>query len=131
MDKERRDYPDIAPVNRDTARYARAVRVGDWLLIAGCTAGGTPAQNGSMAEQVRATLERIKRIIEREGGAMTDAVRFTTYVTSIEAWRAGGEAINAAFTEYFGDQYPANSLIGTTELAMPEMLVEIEATVAL
>ena len=63
MEKSYHMYEDIAPV---MANYSRAVRAGDFFFITGTTAGGSDAAQGDMAAQLRETLDRIRRILERE-----------------------------------------------------------------
>ena len=87
MEKSYHMYEDIAPV---MANYSRAVRVGDFFFITGTTAGGSAAAQGDMAAQLRETLDRIRRILEREGLSITDVVKFNTYVTSISEWQEHG-----------------------------------------
>ena len=119
------NYPDIAPA---IANYSRAARAGDLFFIAGTTAGGTAAEHADLPAQVRETLDRLRRILEREGQSLADVVRLVTYVTSIAEWRAHGADLNAVFQEFFHGSYPPNTLIGIAELAEPTMKVEIEAT---
>ena len=124
MEKIRKNYPDIAPSG---PTFSRGVRVGDLLFIAGCTARGTEAQGGPLMEQLRVTLDRIARIVAEEGGAPSDIVKITTFVTSIAGWRAHGEEQQALFAEYFRGEYPANTLVEITALAEDGLDVEIEA----
>lgn len=124
MEKIRKNYPDIAPSG---PTFSRGVRVGNLLFIAGCTARGTDAQGAGMMDQLRVTLDRIVRIVAEEGGAPSDIVKITTYVTSIPAWRDAGEQQTALFTEYFQGDYPANTLVEIAALAEPGLDVEIEA----
>ena len=124
MDKIRNNYPDIAPSG---STFSRGVRVGNLLFIAGCTARGTDAQGQSMSDQLRVTLDRIKRIVEEEGGTASDIVKITTYVTSIPAWRDIREDQEAQFTECFQGDYPANTLVEITALAEDGLDLEIEA----
>ena len=124
MEKIRKNYPDIAPSG---ATFSRGVRVGDLLFIAGCTARGTDAQGQSMSDQLRVTLDRIARIVREEGGAPSDIVKITTYVTSIAAWRDMGADQEAQFAECFQGEYPANTLVEITALAEDGLDVEIEA----
>ncbi|MYC33272.1 MAG: RidA family protein [Chloroflexi bacterium] len=124
MEKIRNNYPDIAPAG---STFSRGVRVGNLLFIAGCTARGTDAQGGSMSEQLRVTLDRIAGIVRAEGGAPSDIVKITTFVTSIPAWREIREDQEAQFTECFQGEYPANTLVEITALAEDGLDVEIEA----
>ena len=80
-----------------------------------------------MSDQLRVTLDRIKRIVEEEGGAASDIVKITTYVTSIPAWRDIREDQEAQFAECFQGDYPANTLVEITALAEDGLDLEIEA----
>lgn len=124
MEKIRKNYPDIAPSG---PTYSRGVRVGNLLFISGCTARGTEAQGKAAMEQLRVTLDRIARILKEEGGATSDIVKITTFVTSISDWRTHQEEQEALFAEYFQDEYPANTLVEITALAEDGLDVEIEA----
>ena len=124
MDKIRHDYPDIAPSG---PTYSRAVRTGNLLFIAGCTARGTDSQGEPLIERLRVTLDRITRIVAAEGGSPGDIVKITTYVTSIDDWRASATEQQSIFQEYFQGEYPANTLVEITALAEPGLDVEIEA----
>jgi 2-iminobutanoate/2-iminopropanoate deaminase len=128
MEKKRRDYADIAPAGPN---YVRAIRAGDWLFISGCTARGTDAQGGQPVEQLKATLERIVRIVVAEGGAPEDIVKFTTYVTSISDWYPVSAEQQAEFDRRFGGKNPTNTLVEITALAQPGLDIEIEATALL
>ena len=124
MEKVRKNYPDIAPAG---PTYNRSVRVGNLLFISGCTARGTEAQGKAAMEQLRVTLDRIARIMKEEGGATSDIVKITTFVTSIADWRAHQTEQEALFAEYFQGDYPANTLVEITALAEDGLDVEIEA----
>ena len=84
MEKIRRDYPDIAPAG---PTFTRGIRCGDMLFVSGCTARGTPAQEGPLMDQLRVTLERVTGVVGVEGGGPGDIVKITTFVTSIADWQ--------------------------------------------
>lgn len=121
MDKEFKNYPDIAPT---MGAYSRATKVGNMFFMAGCTAGDSTAP---LPDQVRVTLERIKGVLEAEGQSMADIVKLTTFVTDVKEWAEHSEANNATYKEFFNGQYPPNTMIGCAALALPSMKVEIEA----
>ena len=125
MDKEYKQYPDIAPV---AANYSRAVKAGDLFFIAGCTAGGSPAEQESLPNQLRETLGRIKAILEQEGRSMSDVVKLTSFVTDVNEWAEHRDENNAIFLEMFQGKYPANTLIGCAALIRPTLKIEIETT---
>ncbi len=57
---------------------------------------------------------------EAEVGSPGDIVKITTYVTSINDWRASALEQQSMFNEYFKGEYPANALVEVTALAEPE-----------
>ena len=124
MEKIRRNYPDIAPSG---PTFSRAVRAGNLLFVAGCTARGTDAQGKGLMEQLRVTLDRIIRIVAAEGGNPGDIVKITIFVTSIPDWNAHNDENQALFQEFFKGEYPANTLVEIGALAEPGLDVEIEA----
>ena len=81
--------------------------------------------------QLRITLDRITRIVPEEGGRPGDIAKITTFVTSIMDWLDDAREQRALFTEFFKDEYPANTLAVITALAQPGLDVEIEAIVPL
>lgn len=128
IEKQRREYPDIAPAG---STYARAVKAGNTLYISGCTARGTDAQGGPPLEQLRVTLDRVTRIVAAEGGEPRDIVKITTFVTNISDWFPISAEHQAIFDGHFKGQNPANSLLEITALAEPGLDIEIEAIVVL
>ena len=121
MDKEFKNYPDIAP---EMGSYSSATKVGNTFYMAGCTAGDSTAP---LPNQVRMALEKIKGVMEAEGQSIFDIVKLTTFVTDVSEWAANGDAINAVFEDIFQGKYPPNTMIGCAALALPNMKVEIEA----
>ena len=124
MEKIRRNHPDIAPSG---PTFSRAVRAGNLLFVAGCTARGSDAQGKGLMEQLRVTLDRIIRIVAAEGGNPGDIVKITTFVTSVPDWNAHNDENQALFQEFFKGEYPANTLVEIGALAEPGLDVEIEA----
>ena len=80
-----------------------------------------------MYEQAKATLTKIKHLIEEAGGRMDDIVKVNIFVTDIkrreEVWRAR--------REFFTGDFPVSTLVEVSALATPELLVEIEAVAIL
>jgi enamine deaminase RidA (YjgF/YER057c/UK114 family) len=106
------------------AGYARAVRVGDRILVSGTTATGPDGTvaAGDAAGQARFVLDKIERAIEALGGRLRDVVRTRVYVRRPEDW----EAVARVHGERFGAIRPANTLVQAGLVGDP-YLVEIEA----
>ena len=106
------------------AGYARAVRVGDRILVSGTTATGPDGVVGAgdPAAQARCILDKIEAAISQLGGTLRDVVRTRVYVRNIDDW----EAVARVHGERFGVIRPANTLV-QAQLVGAEYLVEIEA----
>jgi enamine deaminase RidA (YjgF/YER057c/UK114 family) len=106
------------------AGYARAVRVGDRILVSGTTAtgpdGGVVGEDA--ASQTRFVIDRIEAAIQQLGGSLRDVVRTRVFVRRIDDW----EAVARVHGERFGAIRPANTLVEAA-LVGAAHLVEIEA----
>ena len=127
MPLERKQY-DFAPAG---PTYSRSVKAGNMLFISGCTARGTDSQGKSMMQQLDVTLGRRVRVAAEEGAGPGSFAKLTVFVTSIADYQADSKTQQKLFAKHFQEQYPANSLIGITELAEPGLDVEVEAVVIL
>jgi enamine deaminase RidA (YjgF/YER057c/UK114 family) len=106
------------------AGYARAVRIGERILVSGTTATGADGQamTGDAAAQARLILDKIERAIRALGGRLGDVVRTRIYVRRLEDW----EPVARVHGERFGAIRPANTLVQAGLVGDP-YLVEIEA----
>lgn len=105
--------------------YARAVRVGSRIAVAGTTAtddAGQVVGAGDAGAQTRFILERVEAALTQCGGSLADVVRTRMYVTDITNWEPVGAAHNAVFAEI----RPAATMVEVSRLIDPELLVEIE-----
>ncbi len=95
--------------------YSRAVRVGQWVSVAGTTAaaeGGGAVGGDDIGEQAREALRRIQLALEQVGARLEDVVRTRMFVTDIGRW----EEVGRAHGEVFADIRPATSMVEVKKL---------------
>ena len=95
--------PKVAEAKGLRARIARAT----YVLNPTGTARSESQEAGSSADEAEGSLPRV-------------IVKITTYVTSINDWRASALEQQPLINEYFKGEYPANTLVEITALAEPE-----------
>jgi enamine deaminase RidA (YjgF/YER057c/UK114 family) len=105
--------------------YARVVRAGAQVWVAGCTSVGEDgiARGITPGEQMGYAIANLVRALERVGATAADVVRTRMYTTDITRW----EEIGRAHGEVFAAVRPVTAMIGVAAFIDPRMLVEIEA----
>jgi 2-iminobutanoate/2-iminopropanoate deaminase len=84
----------------------------------------------SVLEQARQAFRNLDTAIKAAGGTLKDIVALRIYVVDYQA--ESGTAVGTALREFFSSQNPpASTWIGVSALAVPEFLIEIEATAVL
>lgn len=81
---------------------------------------------GDLEAQLRASLENVGIALKAGGAGFGDVVCTRVYVVDYTSDYLG--VISSVMSDFFGDNLPANTLIGVQALALPEFLCEIEAT---
>lgn len=117
---------DSGSVWEPLAGYARAMRVGNRILVSGTTAthgAGQLIGPGDAAAQAVYILDKIAASLGALGGSLQDVVRTRVYLQELGDW----QAVSAVHGRYFGDIRPANTLLQVAALVGQGYLVEIEA----
>jgi enamine deaminase RidA (YjgF/YER057c/UK114 family) len=108
------------------AGYSRAVRIGNWVSVAGTTAADEqtrPVAVGDPYGQTIYILRKIERALIAAGASLDDVIRTRIFVVEHDHW----EQVARAHGEIFSQIRPANTLVVVKALIGPEYLVEIEA----
>src|SRR3989337_1077487 len=116
----------ITPSNVHPARgYSHAIKVGNTVYVSGQVGIGADNQvaPGGFEAQARQALENLKQVLEAAGASLKDVVKLNTYVKTVD-FMPGYRDLRRS---YFGDHYPASTLVQVAGLARPEFLIEIEA----
>jgi len=80
-----------------------------------------------LGAQARQALANLKTVLAEAGAGVEDIVRLRTYVVNHNPDCIA--PVGAALAEFYGEVMPAaNTWIGVQALALPDFLIEIEAT---
>ena len=105
--------------------YARAVAVGDWVYVSGCTSvspAGQVQAVGDWAAQTDIAYEAIQWALGQAGATLDDVIRRRTFtVESAQVNRPYGEG-----PAWFANSCPTSMGCRVAGLARPELLVEVE-----
>lgn len=99
------------------------------LLCSGQTsvaADGQPTHEGDMGAQVVQALDNLETVLSEAGFALADVVRLNYFVTDVDAFIQAGEVYGAKLAQ--AGCRPASTLLGVSRLALPPLMVEVEAT---
>ena len=118
-------------MKRPTAQaraYSQAVvsEGGRVVWLAGQVAAIEDASGKSLAGdfdgQVREVFSRLGNTLAEDGGALSDMVTMTVFITDARL----GDRFTELRKAIFGDNFPASALITVAGLARPELLVEVQ-----
>jgi enamine deaminase RidA (YjgF/YER057c/UK114 family) len=107
-------------------RLSPAVRVGDWVLVAGCT-GSSAAAEGPDA-QMRLAYQEAGEVLAAAGASWNDVVSMTSYHVDFRLHIFAMTEIHREFVTK--EPFPAWTAVGVSDLYSPDAIVEI-AVVAL
>lgn len=109
----------------DNFHFSQATRVGDMIWVSGQVGIDAAMKPGKgMEEQARLAFQSLQSVLEAAGATLADVVELTTFHTDLRGdMRAFAKVKDAFFTKH----YPSWTAVGVTQLAMPELLVEIRA----
>lgn len=117
---------------QDQFGFAQAIEVTGSeraLFCAGQTstdADGNPLHAGDMRAQVGQALDNLETVLREAGFDLSHVVRLNTYTTDVDALLASYDLITSRLAG--AGCRPSATLLGVARLAVPEYLVELEAT---
>lgn len=122
------EYINNVPGMAAPTGYSYAVKKsGSPVFIAGQVAidgEGRIVGEGDAAAQVEQVFDNLRRVLAACGGTLRDVVKMNVYVTDPSHRPAIAEARLRHFSP---GEYPASTYVVVSALAVPQLLVEIEA----
>lgn len=113
------------------AGYSNGVltRGGDLLFLAGQTGTDATGKIGNpfdLIQQFQQTLENLRAVVRDAGGEMSDIVKLTLFITDKRAYHVQRGRIGDVYRAYFGDYFPAVTLVEVKSLYDVNAMIEIE-----
>ncbi len=109
--------------------YARGVRVGNLVMVAGTVAadGDGIAQGEGAYEQTVFIIRKIERALNELGATLADVICTTTHLVKFDDF----DEYARAHKEFFDAVRPVNTTVAVSSLVLPELLVEVGAMAVL
>ena len=123
MELQRLSPTGVAP---PAGAYVHGVRAGGLVFVAGQVARdreGRIVGRGDIEAQAAQALDNVQAVLAEAGCTLADVVKVTVFLTDIR----DRERISAVRRRYFGDHLPASTTVEVSKLAMPELMIEIDA----
>ncbi len=77
--------------------------------------------------QAHVTLENIKTVLDNAGASLKDVIKLGIFLTDMKHFPTFVNIL----AEYFPGEKPANTVLGISGLALPGLLIEVEAIAVL
>lgn len=106
--------------------YSPGLRHGDLLYVSGQVPidPATGDRPEAFADQVRLSLENVRRVAAAAGGRIEDAVRVGVYLTDLENF----EEMDRIYRTFFEEPLPART---TIQAGLNAVEIEVDAIIAL
>jgi 2-iminobutanoate/2-iminopropanoate deaminase len=116
------DSDPLAPYH-----ISQAFRVGDLLITSGQAAinnHGELVGVGDFDAQAYQVFRNLAEVLEAGGSSLAQVVKVTIYLTDMSHF----PRIVELRRQHFTPPYPADTIVEVRALALPELMIEIEAT---
>jgi reactive intermediate/imine deaminase len=107
-------------------RISQAFRVGNLVITSGQAAinsHGELVGVGDFAAQAQQVFRNLADVLEAGGSSLAQVVKVTIYLTDMSHFPDVVELRR----QYFTPPYPADTIVEVRALALPELMIEIEA----
>jgi len=119
------EYFQLRPEVETAYGYTHAVKIGSVIKISGAVSmddEGNPTAVGDMAQQMKNCYADLEKILDHFGCTFDDVVEENVFTTNMPLFLENAGYRNSIYTSGF----PTGSWLGVRELALPELMIEIE-----
>ena len=105
---------------------SQAIRAGDLVFVSGQAAinlQGELVGVGDFDAQAAQAFDNLRRVLEAGGSGLDRVVKVTIFLTDM----ANFPKVVDLRRRYFGKPYPADTIVEVSSLALPELMIEVEA----
>jgi 2-iminobutanoate/2-iminopropanoate deaminase len=110
----------------DRFNIAQGYRIGDLVIVSGQASineEGEIVGVGDFDAQAEQAFANLRRTLEAAGSSLEKVVKVTIYLTDMSNF----PKIVDLRARYFTSPWPADTIVGVTALALPDLQIEIEA----
>jgi len=110
---------------RSKSPLVQAIVDGGFVFVSGMPPVDREGQTvpGDVTAQTHQVMQNLKTILEAAGVSMNEVVRTTVFYTHREDYAA----LDAAYSQYFPEEFPSRSAVIVAGLVRPEWRIEIDA----
>jgi len=122
-------YQLRSPETENGFGYSFAVKVGTIIKASGAVsmdAQGKPTAVGDFAQQMKNCYADIEKMLKHYGCTFDDVIVENIYTTNMPLFLKNLEYRKSLYKD---NNYPKSTWLGVKELAMPELMIEIEVEV--
>jgi enamine deaminase RidA (YjgF/YER057c/UK114 family) len=125
---EKPEYFLLRPEIEKAYGYSHAVKIGNSIKVSGAVSmdnEGNPTAVGDLEQQMKNCYADLEKILKHYGCTFDDVVVENIFTTNMPLFLEKAGYRNEIYTKHF----PTGSWLGVKELALPELLIEIELEV--
>ena len=128
VEPEAPEYFLLRPGVEKAYGYSHAVKIGHDIKISGAVSmddEGNPTAVGDLEQQMKNCYAVLEKILSHFGCTFDDVVVENVFTTNMPAFLELSAYRNSIYTKHF----PTGTWLGVRELALPELMIEIELEV--
>jgi enamine deaminase RidA (YjgF/YER057c/UK114 family) len=121
-------YFQLRPEVEQAYGYTHAVKIGNHIKISGAVSmddNGNPIAIGDIEQQMKNCYADLEKILKHFNCTFDDVVKEDVFTTDMAKFLE----VSGFRAEVYNGRFPTGSWLGVKELALPELLIEIELEV--